>query len=60
MHSTSIIDQLDRNIDALLAGAQTAPRHGDEQLDELTELCRDLRLLPSLDFQIYQTPVEGR
>jgi protein TonB len=51
MHSTSIIDQLDHNIDALLAGAHAAPHHGDEQLDELTNLSRDLRLIPSGDFQ---------
>jgi periplasmic protein TonB len=51
MHSTSIIDQLDRNIDALLAGANTAPHHGDDQLDELTNLSRDLRLMPSADFE---------
>lgn len=51
MHSTSIIDQLDHNIDALLAGAHVAPHHHDEQLDELTNLSRDLRLMPSADFQ---------
>ena len=51
MHSTSIIDQLDHNIDALLAGAHTAPHQGDEQLDELTNLSRDLQLMPSADFQ---------
>jgi hypothetical protein len=51
MHSTSIIDQLDRNIDALLAGALSAPEHGNEILDGLTEISRDLLLLPSDDFQ---------
>src|SRR6266567_1216942 len=50
MHSTSIIDQLDHNIDALLAGAH-APEHGDPLLTELTDLSRDLRLMPSDDFQ---------
>jgi periplasmic protein TonB len=51
MHSTSIIDQLDRNIDALLAGSLATPYQGDEQLDELTNLSLDLRLMPSADFQ---------
>jgi TonB family protein len=51
MHSTSIIDQLDSNIDAMLAGAHVAPHHGDDSLDELTKLSRDLRLMPSADFQ---------
>src|SRR6266568_3607976 len=50
MHSTSIIDQLDRNIDALLAGAAT-PEHGDTLLTELTSLSHDLCGLPSADFQ---------
>jgi protein TonB len=51
MHSTSIIDQLDRNIDALLAGDLATPHQGDEQLDELTAISLDLRLMPSADFQ---------
>jgi periplasmic protein TonB len=51
MHSTSIIDQLDHNIDALLAGSLALPYQGAEQLDELTNLSRDLRLMPSADFQ---------
>jgi len=51
MHSTSIIDRLDRNIDALVAGAASVPERGDELLDQLTELSRELRMLPSGGFQ---------
>lgn len=51
MHSTSIIDQLDGNIDALLAGAALDEHHGDPLLRELTGISRDLRLMPSSEFQ---------
>jgi periplasmic protein TonB len=51
MHSTSIIDHLDHNIDALLAGAVLTDDGADPLLDELTGLSHDLRALPSTDFQ---------
>src|SRR3954463_4757055 len=51
MHSTSIIDQLDSNIDALLAGAVLTDDNVDPLLDELTDISRDLHLMPSADFQ---------